>query len=51
VVIEEWVTTNMITRDTQVISGSVGATQPRTKVLGDFREYFRAGVENSIRGV
>ncbi|HET9287137.1 MAG TPA: ATP-binding protein [Gaiella sp.] len=51
VVIEEWVTKNMTTRDTQVISGSVGATEPRTKVLGDFREYFRAGVENSIRGV
>jgi hypothetical protein len=51
VVIEEWVTRNMTSRDTRNVSGSVGATQPRTKVLGDFREYFRAGVENSIRAV
>jgi hypothetical protein len=49
VVIEEWVTKKMTSRDTRVISSSVAATQPRTKLLGEFREYFRAGVDSSIR--
>lgn len=50
-VVEDWVTKEMNPRDRRSISLSLAATKPRTKALGDFREYFRAGVQSSLRGM
>jgi hypothetical protein len=47
-VVRDWATRRMTRRDTTELGGSVAGSAPRTDVLDGFRDYFRAGVSNSL---
>jgi hypothetical protein len=49
-VIRKWVTTDFTATDTQVVGRSLGSNAPNSAVLGDFENYFRAGVDGTLRG-
>lgn len=49
-VIRKWVTQKLTTVETKKFSRTLGTAEPRSPILGDFREYFRAGVEDTLLG-
>jgi hypothetical protein len=48
--IRKWVTQVMTSKDTRSLGGSVAAARSGTKILSDFRQYFRTGVASTLRG-
>jgi hypothetical protein len=48
-VIRKWVTQELTTAGTQRLSRILGKTALTTEVLRDFRKYFRAGVDSTLR--
>jgi hypothetical protein len=49
-VVRDWVIKRLSQRETRNLGESLGSSAPESQTLGDFRTYFRAGVENSLRG-
>jgi hypothetical protein len=49
-VIREWVTKILTSREARAIGVMLAASEPGAKVLREFRDYFREGVESSLRG-
>lgn len=47
-VIRDWVTKRLSTRDTRYLGQSLGTSAPGSQALGDFRAYFRAGVDSAM---
>jgi len=47
-VVRRLVTQELTSTDMRNLRGMVAAAKPGTEVLGDFREYFRAGVESAM---
>ena len=49
--IRTWVTQVMTSKDTRKLGGTIAEAEVGTKMLSGFREYFRAGVDNALRGI
>ncbi len=49
-VVRKLVTQTLTSTDTRNLRGMLATAKPGTKVLGDFRQYFRAGVESAMIG-
>jgi tetratricopeptide (TPR) repeat protein len=49
-VIRRWATREVDSKDTRRLGATLAAAEPGSEVLGRFRNYFRAGVESSLRG-
>jgi hypothetical protein len=47
--IRKWVTTDLTTSDTRKLGQSLSMSAPQSEVYRDFRTYFRAGVDNTLR--
>ena len=48
--VRKWATEQLTSRDTRKLSNAVASAQANSKVLGDFRNYFRAGVSSALKG-
>ena len=49
-VIRRWATETLTSRRVRRLGAILAATEPGTEALGDFRDYFRCGVESSLAG-
>jgi hypothetical protein len=49
--IRKWVTQELTSIDTRKLGRILRDAAPKTQILGDFREYFRAGVDSVLRGM
>jgi hypothetical protein len=50
VVVREWVMKGLTSRDTREIGSWLAESDPGNQLLRAFREYFREGVDSSLRG-
>jgi hypothetical protein len=50
-VVRKWLTTAMQSKETRAIGLALARSEPGTAVLRAFRNYFRAGVESTLRGL
>ena len=48
--IRKWASQKLTRRDTQRLSNVLASEEEGSKVLSSFREYFRAGVKNALKG-